>query len=91
MSDERMNEAQIRELVRALTGIQSTFELALGELPQCIQGYDALSHFTPEDLAWLVLLQVDLYHEGEDSEIHTKTELRECERYVRKYAGSNIV
>jgi hypothetical protein len=61
------------------------FKTALYELPNCITGYDALTHLTPDDLAWLVLLQIDLREEGEESDIKTNRQLVQCRRYVARY------
>lgn len=61
------------------------FKKALKTIPRCIKGFDYFVHKSPADLAWLVLLQVDLYKEGDDSEIKTISELRQCELYVARY------
>lgn len=60
----------------------NSFELALDDLPNCINGYDSFNHKTKNDLAWLVQLQIDLKDEGEDSEIKTKAQLKQCKAYV---------
>lgn len=52
------------------------------EMPALIGGIDYWYHKTPADLGWLVLLQLDLYFEGEDSEIKTKGDLKRCQRYL---------
>jgi hypothetical protein len=61
------------------------FEEALKNMPECIYGYDPFNHKTANDLAWLVLLQIDLFQEGEDSEIRTKSDLIKCKNFVKKY------
>ena len=66
------------------------FYTALNELPDYIGGYDSFSHHTPADLAWLVLLQMDLYNEGEDTEIKTKAMYRRCKKYVDKWIGQTV-
>ncbi len=68
------------------------FKTALNRLPACIHGYDWAYHKTPEDLGWLVLLQVDLIHEGEDSEIRNNRDYKACQNYLTwlRSKGYNI-
>lgn len=59
-----------------------TFKQAWRKLPACITGTDPLGHTTIADLYSLVLLQVDLYLEGDESDITTQRQLEQCQRYV---------
>ena len=67
------------------------FQQALKELPDFILGYDSFAHRDPDDLAWLVLLQIDLWHEGEDSEIKTVKQLNQCIDYVETWIDDKNV
>lgn len=64
---------------------QNDFNKAMGELPNYIGGYDPFVHKTPNDLAWVVSLQVDLFDEGEDSEVRTAAMRKRCVRYIRRW------
>jgi len=67
------------------TTASTEFDAAFKELPKCCRGFDPWYHKTCSDLAWLVLLQVDLYDENEDSEIKNMREYQQCKRYVAKW------
>jgi len=66
------------------------FEKAYKELPAYCNGYDSLYHKTANDLAWLVLLQIDLFDEGEDSEIRNIRQYNQCKKYVKKWCKDKI-
>ncbi len=58
------------------------FKTAFNRLPACIGGFDAFNHKTVEDLGWLVLLEVDLYHEGEETDIRNRRDYKACQNYL---------
>ena len=68
--------------------MKTEFEKAFDAMPDYITGYDPFYHKTAEDLGWLVLLQCDLYEEGEESDIRTQSMYRRCLGFVNKYARS---
>lgn len=64
-----------------------TYSEALKKLPRCCAGtYDPHWHKTPADLAFMVLLQMDLYEEErEASDIRNKAEYERCKRYAEQW------
>lgn len=58
------------------------FDKAFKKLPSFITGFDQFHHKTAEDLGWLVLLQIDLYKEGEESDITNHRQLKQAEKYI---------
>ena len=66
--------------------MKTKFEKAYAEMPDYISGYDPFNHKTADDLGWLVLLQCDLYEEGEESDIRTKAMYRRSLAFANKYA-----
>lgn len=48
----------------------------------CMGGYDPLQHKTEEDLRALVLHEIDLYEEDEESEIKTPAQYKECKYFI---------
>lgn len=64
---------------------KTLFQKAFDEMPLCVGGFDGLRHDSPADCAWLVQMQVDLWDEGEESDIKTKRQYEQCKRYLTKY------
>lgn len=62
------------------------FKQALKAMPRCIGGIDPWIHETPADLAFLALLQLDLYEEGEESDIRTRRQYLAAKRFVSRYS-----
>ena len=60
------------------------YQRAVKKLPRCVAGnYDPHYHKTPADLAFMVLIQMDIYEaEPENSDIRNKAEYGRCQRYV---------
>ena len=50
-----------------------------------IGGFDPLSHTSPGDLWSLVLLEVDLFDEGEETDIKSRRQYAMAKRYLRKW------
>jgi hypothetical protein len=59
------------------------FEKALKQLPDCIGGLDLVGHHkTVSDLVYLVQFEMDLYYEGETTDIQNSRDLLACQRFV---------
>jgi hypothetical protein len=53
-----------------------TFAQLVDRMPAALGGLDPLSHKTPDDLAWMARHEIDLYEEGEESDIGSAADLR---------------
>lgn len=54
-----------------------------------IDGYDPLGqHKTPSDLAFSMLLELDLLNEGEENELTTPAKVARAKRFVEKWRSS---
>lgn len=62
------------------------YRKALNNLPRCIGGIDYAYHVTVDDLVFLVEHEINLFNEGEESDIYTQTQLKQCSRYVDKWS-----
>ena len=52
--------------------------------PNWWTGFDPFHHKTQSDIDWSILHEVDLYREGEDSDIKTKAQLKEAKVYAAR-------
>jgi hypothetical protein len=64
---------------------QGPFDIALKALPKYIVGYDALSHKTVSDLVFLARHELDLYEEGEDTDIRTLKQAAAVRAYIERF------
>ena len=53
------------------------FRVALAKMPTFMGGFDPCQHTTLEDLRWMTIHEVDLYEEGEESDIRSAADLKE--------------
>lgn len=59
------------------------FAAALKKLPSCAMGnFDPLTHTTIADLRYCVQHELDMFYEGEDSEIQNTREADKCRAYL---------
>lgn len=64
------------------------FETAVNRMPTALQrSYDPLNHTSVRDLAYLTAHELDLYAEGEESDIRTPREAREAHEYLKALAA----
>ena len=60
-----------------------TFAMAVKRLPKCCVGsLDFLSHRTVADLRAIVQHELDLYEEGEETDIRHARDVRSCRRFL---------
>lgn len=64
-------------------GKKTKFESALNRVPECCGAYDSFYHHTIDDLRYMVQLEVDLWAEGEESDILSVKQLNECKRFIK--------
>lgn len=64
------------------------FEKAFKAMPRCVGGFDALTHFNVDDLVFLTQLQMDLFEEGEESDIKNRRQYEQCKKYVQTWSVS---
>lgn len=69
--------------------MSETFANVVKQMPVCLGGYDALAMTTLADLAAMTQFEIDLYAEGEESDIRSSRDLRSCRQYLRKLSRSN--
>lgn len=56
------------------------------EIPMCVMGsYDPLTHLTQKDISWLVRHELDLYEEGEDTDIKNPRQAQAARRFLERY------
>jgi hypothetical protein len=67
----------------------TAFRVALDKKPVFMMGFDSLSHTTLKDLHWLTIHEVDLYDEGEESDIRSAADLKAVLAW-RKYLEREI-
>ena len=61
-----------------------TRDEALRKAPgHLIGGYDPWEHKTADDIGWLVLREVDLYDEGEETEVKNERDRMKALRFVK--------
>lgn len=62
------------------------FEAALRDLPLAVFGsYDALYHKTVSDLVWIAQHELDLYEEGEETDIRSKAQVAQVRKFIAKW------
>lgn len=60
-----------------------TFKQALKRLPRCAEGnFDFLSHKTIADLRFIVRHELDLWEEGQETDIRTAQDVAACRRFL---------
>lgn len=64
-----------------------TFKQALKTMPSCVNGFDPMTHTRIEDLAWLTQHELDLYLEGEDSDIRNQKDLGKAKAFYQLLTG----
>lgn len=69
---------------------QPPFKQALRAFPKFLMSFDALSHKTTSDLVFLARHELDLYEEGEETDIRTPAELAKVRQFVRAYGGAGM-
>lgn len=65
----------------------SNFEKARKQVPGCCLGFDAFQHKTISDLVFMVQHEIDLYDEGETTDIEDRDDLRQCRAFVARWRG----
>jgi hypothetical protein len=59
------------------------FDMAVARMPRCLGGFDPVGqHKTLADLRFMAQTQVDLYHEGEVSDISSTRQLHAVKGYI---------
>jgi hypothetical protein len=60
-----------------------TFDQLVKKLPMCLVGsWDPLAHTTISDLAFIARHELDLYEEGQENDICTSKDLKECKAFL---------
>jgi hypothetical protein len=60
-----------------------TFYAAFHRLPMCVVGnFDALTHKTVADLRYIVQHELDMFREGQETDILTKRDERLCRKFL---------
>lgn len=66
-----------------------TFEQARKALPGTVLlNLDPMTHTTVDDLAFIAQFELDLYEEGEPTEIKTAAQANAVRRYIAKCKGN---
>lgn len=60
------------------------YRKAFTNLPRCVGGIDYW-HTTVYDLVSQVEHEVSLHDEGEENDIHTSAQLRQCHKYIARW------
>lgn len=68
-----------------------TFEKALEEMPDCLMGYDPFQQKTIDDLIWMGQHEIDLYEEGEETDIENKRQLGQVRKWMSKMRGTKAI
>lgn len=54
-------------------------------MPRCVGGYDPMSHKMVNDLVWLARHELDLYQEGEETDIRTSKQAQAVRSFIQKF------
>lgn len=68
----------------------NSFDLALKQLPESCRGkYDPLSHKSVADLIYCAQHELDMYEEGEESDIKSDREAQKVRYYIKAFKMTN--
>lgn len=71
---------------QVLTSVDPKFEKAFQEMPECAMGnYDPLEHKTVEDLVFCAQHELDMYEEGEETDISTTRQVKQVRAFIAKW------
>ncbi len=69
-----------------------TFKAAIKKLPKCIGGLDLVGqHKTVADLRFLVQHEIDLFNEGQETDIQGRKDLLECGKFLFETAPNRPI
>lgn len=61
------------------------FTKAFKAVPMCCNGFDAMHQTTVADLVFMVQHEIDLYEEGDETDIRNGRDLKACRRFVARF------
>ena len=83
-----MRDKQIESAIDKIVegDVESLFAKALDEIPdQVVGSYDPQSHTKIDDLMWISLHELDMYDEGEESDIKNAWDRKKVVKYMKKW------
>jgi len=79
--------SQYRRDIKAEKALEASFEDARKELPIPVIGnFDPLTHKTVADLVYIAQHELDLYAEGEDTDIRSTVQAGTVREFIAKYS-----
>jgi hypothetical protein len=77
-------ELELRRLTMAMKrGPRKPMAVALSKMPAFMGGFDPCQHKTLEDLCFMAVHEIDLWVEGEESDIQSDADLNEVAAWLR--------
>lgn len=66
--------------------MKNTFDLALKQLPRvCMGNYDPLAHTTVQDLVYCAQHELDMYEEGEETDIKSAKQAQKVRDFIQVF------
>lgn len=87
LSDDADGEAPVQPKAMSMAPGDTAFDVAVRTMPAAIQmSFDPLQHKTVDDLIYLAEHEIDLYREGEETDIRSERQAQALDNWAKRIA-----